>query len=368
MATIRQPYSALALSLLLAGLGSGPALGTDALASMAAAIGSTEGRRAIAGVATRARCDGPQGAFETEIVALDEGTARFVQSRGERRSELLASGGAAFQRGAGGAIEAAPEAALEIVHGHAVHRLLLDLDRHAAAGPATAQGCLPLRGPGGLAFAVCPAPEGGLPARLEIALSAAAGGETVVVELADWRPLLGVRLPFVATFVQGGQRFVHRYQAVLPFRLAPGASLPAEPAALAARLGDLAALAASHEEVLAAHRASDVERLLAGGGEASLGSHRGVLAVTDRQAMRERLGPYLAATRFSRYEDVAVPAVAVALDGSLGWLACQIEAEGEQRDAVGQASPLAFGFSWVELYARDGDRFRAIGNASSLKP
>ncbi|MBZ0089062.1 MAG: hypothetical protein K8H90_01660, partial [Thermoanaerobaculia bacterium] len=111
-----------------------------------------------------------------------------------------------------------------------------------------------------------------------------------------------------------------------------------------------------------------VERLLAGGGEASLGSHRGVLAVTDREAMRERLGPYLAATRFSRYEDVAVPAVAVALDGSLGWLACQIEAEGEQRDAGGLASPLAFGFSWVELYARDGGHWRAIGNASSLKP
>ena len=155
---------------------------------------------------------------------------------------------------------------------------------------------------------------------------------------------------------------------MLPFRLAPGAPLPADPAALADRLEDLAALAASHEEVLAAHRASDVERLLANGGELSLGSHRGVLSMTDGAAMRARLGPYLAATRFSRYEDVAVPAIAVAADGSLGWLACQIEAEGVQRDAAGQEAPLAFGFSWVELYARDGGRWRAIGNASSQRP
>jgi hypothetical protein len=55
-------------------------------------------------------------------------------------------------------------------------------------------------------------------------------------------------------------------------------------------------------------------------------------------------------------------------DGSLGWLACQIEAAGVQRDAGGQEAPLAFGFSWVELYARDGRRWRAIGNASSQKP
>jgi hypothetical protein len=335
---------------------------------MAAAIGPAAARRTMTGVATHAACEGPNGAFTTGIVALDDGTARFLQSRGERRSELLVRSEGAFQRGAGGAMEAAPGAAAGIVRGHAVHRLLLDLDRFASAGPATAGGCLPLIGTGGLAFAICPGSDGALPERLELAPTAATGGATITVELADWRPVLGVRLPFRATFVQDGQRYVHRYEQVLFFRLAPGAPLPAEPAALADRLDDLAAIAASHEEVLAAHRASDVERLLAVGGELSLGAHRGLLSVSDGAAMRARLGPYLAATRFSRYEDVAVPAIAVAADGSLGWLACQIEAEGVQRDAGGQEAPLAFGFSWVELYARAEGRWRAIGNASSQKP
>lgn len=358
----------LTVAMLFASLASRPALASSELAAVAAAIGPAEARRAIAGVATHAQGEGPQGTFVTGIVALAAGPARFVQQRGERRTELLTNAGDAYQRGAGGAMEAAPAAAREIVHGHALHRLLLDLDRFTESGPANAEGCLPLREPGGLALSACPALDGDLPARLEISLSPAAGGERIVVELEDWRPVLGVRLPFRATFVQNGQRYLHRYDRVLPFRLAPGAPLPAEPAALADRLEDLAAIAASHEEVLAAHRASDVERLLANGGEFSLGSHRGVLSVADRAAMRARLGPYLAATRFSRYEDVAVPAIAVAADGSLGWLACQIEAAGVQRDAGGQEAPLAFGFSWVELYVREGGRWRAIGNASSQKP
>ncbi len=368
MPTLSRFRACLAVALLFASLASRPALGSSGLASVAAAIGPTEARRAIAGVATHAQCEGPQGTFVTGIVALAAGPARFLQQRGERTTELLAAPGEVFQRGAGGTMEVAPAAAREVVYGHAVHRLLLDLDRFTEAGPANAEGCLPLQGPEGLALAACPALDGSLPGRLEISLSAASGGERIVVELEDWRPVLGVRLPFRATFVQSGQRYVHRYEEVLPFRLAPGAPLPSEPEALAGRLDDLAALAASHEEVLAAHRASDVERLLANGGELSLGSHRGVLSMTGGAAMRARLGPYLAATRFSRYEDVAVPAIAVAADGSLGWLACQIEAEGMQRDAAGQEAPLAFGFSWVELYARDGGRWRAIGNASSQRP
>jgi len=31
-------------------------------------------------------------------------------------------------------------------------------------------------------------------------------------------------------------------------------------------------------------------------------------------------------------------------------------------------APLAYGFTWVELYARDGADWSAVGNASSPKP
>ena len=62
----------------------------EAAAALAEAIGPAEARRAIDGVATVARGEGPNGAFVTEIVALADGRTRFAQSAGDRRTELLA--------------------------------------------------------------------------------------------------------------------------------------------------------------------------------------------------------------------------------------------------------------------------------------
>ena len=58
-------------------------------------------------------------------------------------------------------------------------------------------------------------------------------------------------------------------------------------------------------------------------------------------------------------------------DGTLAWLACEMQAAGH-RDAGGKNEPIAYGFSWVEHYARDPDskdrRWISIGNASSQRP
>lgn len=332
-----------------------------------AAIGAPEARRAIGGVATRAIGVGPRGSFVTEIVALADGTTRFVQTSGGATTELLVTGGRVFARGADGRFEEAPAAALEVAHGHAVQRLLLDLDL-SPAGELRPDGCQERIGPDDLALVVCAEGGSGPVGRLEIALAGSGGGERIVVELDDWRRELDVSLPRLVTFVQGGDRFVHRIVALHPFRLAPGTSLPAEPAALAGRLADLAALAASHAGVIEAHLRGDVDRLLADAAEIGTVARRGELVETSREQTRERLGAYLAATRFQRYQDVVVPVVGVAHDGSLGWLGCQIEAEGEQRDAEGRVEPFAYGFSWVELFARGPEGWRNVGNASSPRP
>jgi hypothetical protein len=117
-----------------------------------------------------------------------------------------------------------------------------------------------------------------------------------------------------------------------------------------------------------AHRASNVDLLLAHSAPEGTMSLRGKLVPSTVESMRERLGPYLRATRFDRYEDTAVPVVSVSRDGTLGWLACEIEASGEQTDESGRIVPLEFGFSWVELVARDEGRWLGIGNASSQRP
>jgi len=233
------------------------------------------------------------------------------------------------------------------------------------SGPFAGAGdgpCIETVGPDTLSARICRGPEDELPTRIELTQP---DDQTVTIELDDWRELFGVRLPFAAVFVAGDGRWSYRFVDVLPFRLAAGVELPTTPQRLYEHLGDLGELAAAHERGMKAHRESDVELLLADQAESSTISARGELVEGRRDELRGIMTSYLGATRFSRYEDVELPIVAVALDGSMGWLACQIEAEGQQDQPGGETSSIAFGFSWVELYARSDGRLVRVGNASS---
>lgn len=347
------------------------AAGATPLADLAAAIGAPEARSAIGGIAVGAEVQGPDSRFTAELVSLADGRARFVQrlAGGVRETVVDADGVAHVRERPGGPFERGGPELVGRVRGHEVHRMLLDLERRfrPAGGPA-ADGCLGLAGTDGRPAAVCPGAAGEPPARIDLGVESAAGGARVAIELADWSLELGVRLPRTATFVDGGRRWVYRYAEPLAFRAAPGVELPRDPEGLAARLADLGELAAAHRRVIEAHRQSDPELLVASKAERSTVSGRGELSEATRDEMRERIATYFAATRFSRYDDVVVPVVAVSRDGSMGWVACQIEAEGVQRDAAGVEAPLAYGFTWVELYARVGADWSTVGNASSPKP
>ena len=85
-------------------------------------------------------------------------------------------------------------------------------------------------------------------------------------------------------------------------------------------------------------------------------------------ALVARLGPYLRSIRFTRYHDVRVPVIAVSNDGSLGWLACEIEAEGQEVAPQGQGARVAYGFSWIETAIKRNGRWLRNGNASSARP
>jgi len=345
------------------------------LQQLADTIGPPSARQAIGGVAARAEATGPRGAFVSEMLSLADGSARFRLTKNGESTELLVAGTTPYERSAaanGGRFAPADPALASFVRGHEVHRMLLDLERRfrPAQGPVP-PGCLALRGPDGLPATLCRGADSELPASIALELPAAAGGGSVTLELADWRSLPAapqVQLPFAVDFLHGSERHAYRYTAVLPFRLAPGVSLPEAPDTLFARLDDLAALAAAHERALEAHRRSDVRMLLADAGERTTSSGRGVLKELGREELAARLGPYLESTRFSRYEDVATPVIALSADGSLGWLACQIEAAGLQQPANGPAESIAFGFSWIELYAQQDGAWRSIGNASSARP
>lgn len=345
--------------------------GVPPLAALAAAIGSPEARAAIGGIAAQAEVAGPRSRFTAGMISLADGTAKFVQaSPGGRSETLVAADGSSWRREEAGGPFAPGDATLAgQLRGHEVHRMLLDLERRfRATGAVSAAGCLELAAADGKPAAICPGESGGPPARLELGLAPQEGGDRVTIELGDWRTELGVALPHAASFVHRGERWEYRFTALLPFRVAPGVALPGEPEALSARLGDLEALAAAHRRVLVAHQTSDPDLLVADAAERGTNSARGVLSESAREAVRERMRGYLGAIRFARYEDVVVPVVAVARDGSLGWVGCEIAAEGVRRDEAGGEEPIAYGFSWVELYAAEGGRWRAIGNASSPKP
>lgn len=365
----------LPLGLFLAGFQlHGQEIPAEAVQRIADAIGPRDARQALAGISARAEASGPRGAFASEMISLSDGTARFRLGMASGNTDLLVAAGTAYLRSGAGALESADAAMAGFLRGHEVHRMLLDLEqRFRPDARATQPGCLALLGPDDLPVTICREAGVDLPRTIELELPAALGGGSTTIELGDWRSLHGVRLPFAADFLHAGERHTYRYTEVLPFRLAPGAALPpaGAPEALFARLGDLAGLAAAHERTLEAHRRSDVRLLLADAAEASTVSGRGRLSASSRSELAARLGPYLESIDFTRYEDVAVPVVAVSADGSLGWLACQIEAAGSSRVAKladGSPEPIAYGFSWVELYAQAEGTWQNIGNASSARP
>jgi len=342
-------------------------LTVSALTLIADAVGAPEARAAFTAIVSRAERSSPTGdTFSTEIVALADGRTRmFQQHGGEDQTEILVAEGRAFRRESReGPFEPAPDDVVSFVRGHEIHRMILDLDRRFRSVDESAAGspCVEVVGPDALPARICRRSEDALPARIELTQP---DEKVVTIELDDWRELFGVRLPFAATFIADGERWPYRFIEVLPFRLAPEVDLPGTPQALFDRLGDLAELAAAHGRALEAHRRGDVELLLHDEAESSTVSRRGELVEGRRDTLHKNMSAYLGSTHFSRYEDVELPVVAVALDGSMGWLACQIEAEGRHEEAGGATSPVAYGFSWVELYARRDGRWLRVGNASS---
>jgi hypothetical protein len=342
------------------------------LQDLANVLGPAESRRAFEGIVATAEVTGPRGSFTSEIISLADGTTRF-RLIGASTTELAVVDGVGLRRSPAGTLDPA-QAVVAFVRGHEVHRMLVDLERvFAPEGTIGADGCVAVRfGQGGAAVCgVGSDGKGAEVARLESIVLAgveSSAGEPVTLQFGDWRVLHGVELPFAVEFLHAGERHSYRYVEVLPFGLAPGSALPADTGARLARLGDLADLVRAHHRAMVAHRAGDIEMLAADEAPRSLVSGRGSLRESGRDATRERLGAYLQTVRFDRYDDVVVPVVAVAQDGSLGWLACQIEASGTSLGADGSQESLSYGFSWVELYGRSGGQWLRVGNASSAKP
>jgi hypothetical protein len=123
---------------------------------------------------------------------------------------------------------------------------------------------------------------------------------------------------------------------------------------------------ALHEAGLKAHMDGDIDAFLAIQADEFLLVDRGEISSPSKQDRREFLGPYLASTKFAFYRDKVPPLVKVSQDGTLGWVAAQIEARGESVSPNGQTRTIEAVFAWIELYERRGTEWVSIGNATSF--
>ena len=131
---------------------------------------------------------------------------------------------------------------------------------------------------------------------------------------------------------------------------------------------DEEALLARHAFVLEAHRTGDVPGWMASEADTVISVNRGTItysAAADRRARRER---YLGSTTFSVYRDLRPPLVKVSDDGTLGWVIAEVEIRGVRKGEDGTETPVDSIWAWIELYEKNEEEWKAIGNVANMRP
>lgn len=257
-----------------------------------------------------------------------------------------------------------------VVRGHELHLLAWNpAARWRVAGPVRdtlfrdrRAWLTPMRDERGAAVSLFHAREDSLPLGFVLPDESTRDGAKIVVEWHDWRVEHGRRWFRRAVFHQGGKRWEHVYREVEA--IDPGAGWFAPDPGAGAR----PVLLALHERALAAHRASDVERILADEGDGYTVANRGEITHPTLAERRARMGPYLGRTRFRVYRDRVPPEVTVSPDGRQGWVIVQVEAEGTQAQEDGSSAEVKFVSAWIELYERRDGRWWRTGNVSNFRP
>lgn len=187
-------------------------------------------------------------------------------------------------------------------------------------------------------------------------------GIRVTARLDDYRQAAGVLLPRRVTVTDDAGAWVMAFREVAVGDVPEEAFAPPAPSSEAERQ----ALLSLHRDVLEGHLHSDA-RWLASELDDYVVANRGEITRPTLEDRRKRFGGYLGATRFSSYRDLVPPVATVSKDGTLGWVICQVAAEGTQ-SSDGKQEPLSFVSAWIELYEKRDGAWRRVGNVSSFRP
>jgi hypothetical protein len=125
---------------------------------------------------------------------------------------------------------------------------------------------------------------------------------------------------------------------------------------------------ALHQSFIQAHLDKDAAFLASPTADDYLSVARGEVTSMTAPEVEAMLAPYLAATEFSHYEDLADPIIGVSNDGSLAWSIVQVRVAGTRAGEDDGANRFDTRWAWLTLYRRDGSGWERIADVSTNRP
>jgi hypothetical protein len=121
-----------------------------------------------------------------------------------------------------------------------------------------------------------------------------------------------------------------------------------------------------HARERRAHLEGDATLLTSGMADHVWESSRGGLNRLSRSDLEERFTAYFRSVRYTVWDDLEAPHVAVSADGSQAWMAVVIEARLVDTADDGSEHERGFESSWIAAYEKQDDDWKLVGIGSSV--
>ena len=185
---------------------------------------------------------------------------------------------------------------------------------------------------------------------------------TIMTHYQDWRLVSGVQLPHKIVITHDKREFVYLYDTITFNEQQHFRRLSAE----MSQLTDEQQILRLHRLTMDAHIASDAELMEDNWAENILIVNRGEHIQTTGEVAAKRMASSLSNRTHSKYIDLVKPHVTLSADGTVGWLAVQVYAEGVTRGE--DAREFDFTSAWIATFEKINGAWKMTANASNFKP
>lgn len=178
------------------------------------------------------------------------------------------------------------------------------------------------------------------------------------ISFGEWREVEGRTLPFLVRIDDGTRVFDYNYISVSVSDKQPGWFF----SAVGAPDIDELQILRLHRDLLVAHCNGDAGKMAELTTPESVVASRGEVYRVSRESTRERFLKLFERLDYQQYHDIIPPIIEVSDDGSLGWIAVNVRAEGTETE-----SGAAFDaqWAWIMLAKKLDGVWLNAGNASN---